>query len=75
MSAAQILEEIRRLSPEEQEEVVETILDEFTDSRDDLTPEQAAELDRRIAKLETNPEKGIPLEQVSAEAKKLFGWK
>ncbi len=75
MSAAQILEEIRRLPADEQHEVVETILDEFTDADDGLTPEQVAELDRRIAEFKKNPKEGIPWEQVQSEAKKRFGWK
>lgn len=32
-----------------------------------LTPEQAAELDRRLADLEQHPDAGIPWEQVRAE--------
>jgi putative addiction module component (TIGR02574 family) len=41
----------------------------------DLTPEQAAELDRRLADFEANPHDGIPWEQVKAELDKRFGWK
>jgi putative addiction module component (TIGR02574 family) len=67
MSAAQIVEEFRRLSPEEQQEVVETILDEFTDTDDDLTPEQVAELDRRAEEALKHPERCKPLEQAFAE--------
>jgi len=40
----------------------------------DLTPEQAAELDRRLADFEKNPRAGIPLEQVKAEMRQRFGW-
>ena len=41
----------------------------------DLTPEQAAELDRRLADFEKNPHAGIPWEQVEADLNKRFGWK
>ena len=40
----------------------------------DLTAEQAAELDRRLAEFEKNPRGGIPLQQVEAEIKQRFGW-
>ena len=41
----------------------------------DLTPEQAAELDRRLADFEKNPHDGIPWEQVEADLNQRFGWK
>jgi putative addiction module component (TIGR02574 family) len=41
----------------------------------DLTPEQIAELNRRLADFEKNPHDGIPWEQVQAEMKQRFGWK
>ena len=41
----------------------------------ELTPEQAAELDRRIADFEKNPQDGIPFEQIQAEMKLKYGWK
>ena len=74
MSAVEILEQIRRLSPEEQYEVAEKIWEEFGDFDDELTREQAAELDRRLAAFEKNPHDGIPLEQVKAEMRQRFGW-
>jgi putative addiction module component (TIGR02574 family) len=41
----------------------------------DLTPEQAAELDRRLAEFEKNPHDGIPWEQVEADLNQRFGWR
>lgn len=67
MSAAQTIEEIRRLSPNEREEVVESILDEFLDADDSLSPEQIAELDRRAEDALSHPERGRPAEEVFRE--------
>jgi len=70
MSATEILEQIRRLPPAEQHEVVEKIREEFGDIDDDLTPEQIAELDRRAEDALKNPGRGTPVEEVSAEIRK-----
>ena len=58
MSASDILEQIRRLPPAEQYDVAEKVWEEFGDFDDELTPEQAAELDRRLADFEKNPRAG-----------------
>ena len=70
MSATQILEEIRRLPLAEQYEVAETIRVEFGDFDDELTAEEAAELDRRAEDALKNPGRGTPIEEVSAEIRK-----
>jgi putative addiction module component (TIGR02574 family) len=70
MSATEILEQIRRLPPAEQHEVVEKIREEFGDIDDGLTPEQIAELDRRAEDALKNPGRGTPIEEVSAEIRK-----
>ena len=64
MSAAEMLEQIRRLPPEEQHELAEQILIEFGAYDDELTPEQVAELERRAEDALNNPERGTPWEQV-----------
>jgi len=74
MSATEILDQIRRLPPQEQREVFERIRDEFSDLDDELTPEQAAELERRAEEFRKNPNDGIPWEQVRDAARKRFGW-
>ncbi|HXP61387.1 MAG TPA: addiction module protein [Dongiaceae bacterium] len=67
MSATDILEQIRRLPPVEQREVVKKIREEFGGLEDELTPEQVAELDRRAEDALRNPGRGKPGEQVFAE--------
>jgi putative addiction module component (TIGR02574 family) len=69
MSAAEILEELRRMPEAERRELVETIELEFGDFDDTLTPGQKAELDRRAKELRRNPKSGVPWEQVRNEAR------
>ena len=75
MSKMEILEELRRMPETERRELVETIDLEFGDFNDELTPEQAAELERRAEEFRKNPQAGIPWEQVRANARQRFGWK
>jgi putative addiction module component (TIGR02574 family) len=74
MSATEILAELRRMSEAERRQLVETIEIEFGGADDELTPEQAAELERRAKEFRNNPQAGIPWEQVRDEARKRFGW-
>ncbi len=67
MSAAQILEQIEQLPPDEQHEVAEKIREKYGDFDDALTPEQIAELDRRAEDALKNPGRGIPWEQLRDE--------
>ncbi len=69
MTAAEILEKIRRLPEKERLEVTEQILDEFGYFNDDPSSEQIEEMERRAERLRRNPESGIPWEQVRAELK------
>ena len=75
MITTEILEELRRMPEPQRRELVEIIGLEFGDFDDNLTPEQKAELDRRLADFERNPRSGIPFEQVREEARQRFGWK
>ena len=72
MSASEILEQIRRLPPEEHCEVAEKVWEEFGDCDDELTPEQIAELDRRAERALAHPERGRPLEDAIADMEKRF---
>jgi putative addiction module component (TIGR02574 family) len=75
MSAAQILEQIEKLPPEERQEVVEMVWEKYGNFDDELAPEQIAELERRAEEFRKNPQAGIPWEQVRDNARKRFGWK
>ena len=72
MSAAEILEQIRRLPEEEQRKVVESIEDEYAYLGDSLLPEDAAELDRRAEDALKHPGRGKPVEQVFVEIRDRF---
>ena len=64
------MEQVEKLPFEEQREVFEHLREKFDDFDDTLTPEQIAELDRRAEDALKNPERGTPIEEVSAEIKK-----
>ncbi|MBI4323756.1 MAG: addiction module protein [Chloroflexi bacterium] len=66
MSAAEIIEQIRGLPAEERRDLAELIWVQFGDFDNDLTPEQAAELDRRLEEYRQNPNDGSPWEEVKA---------
>lgn len=72
MSTTEILEQIHRLPLAQQYELAEQVRREYFE--DDLTPEQAAELDRRLAEFENSPRGGIPIHQVKEEMRQKFGW-
>jgi hypothetical protein len=72
MSASEILEQIRRLPPEEQYDVAEKVWEEFGDCDDELTPEQIDELDRRAEHALAHPERCRPLDEAIADIEKRF---
>jgi putative addiction module component (TIGR02574 family) len=69
MSATEILAAAKALPLEERIEVAEGLWEDIAGNGydPDLTPEQSAELDRRLADFEKNPRAGIPWEQICAE--------
>ncbi len=71
MSATELIEQIRPLPPEEKRALLEQIWTEFGDelgwNEPDLTPEQAAELDRRADAALRHPGRGTPWEELRDE--------
>jgi len=69
---------MRPMPTEEKRAFIERVWEEFGEELGwvdpDLTPGQAAELDRRLAEFEKNPHSGIPWEQVKADMRERFGW-
>jgi putative addiction module component (TIGR02574 family) len=72
MSAAQILEQIEQLPPDERQTVAEMIWEKYGAFDDALTPEQIAELERRAAEARAHPERCRPLEEVMADIEKRY---
>jgi len=75
VSATEILEQIRQLSPQERREIAQKVLEEVRGLDDELTPDQIAELERRADEFRKNPEASVPWEQVRDEVRERFGWK
>jgi putative addiction module component (TIGR02574 family) len=77
MSATEILKAAQALPLKERIKLAQDLWDNVTEQGYDpeLTPEQAAELDRRLADFEKNPHAGIPWEEVKARLDRRFGWK
>ena len=77
MNAAEILEAAKALPQAERiklaQDFWEIIVEQGFDP--ELSSEQVAELDRRLAEFEKNPREGIPWEQVEANPNERFGWK
>ena len=72
---AQLLDQARKLDVDEQIELVEALWDNIIEHNavPPLTEAQAAELDRRIADHEANPDDVVSWEEVKAEALKRIG--
>lgn len=71
----QLLDQARKLSLDEQIELVEALWDNIVERNavPALTEAQKAELDRRIADHEANPDDVVSWEEVKAEAVRRIG--
>jgi putative addiction module component (TIGR02574 family) len=72
MSVDAILKEIESLSDEERAELLDQLAERYPESDPipELSPEMKAELDRRVAEADANPDAGIPWDVVYAESMK-----
>ena len=67
MSTAEILQQIRTLSPEQRREVIGRIQEEFGGLEAELTPVQTAELDWRLEEHAARPDDVVPWTQIKTE--------
>ena len=70
MSREQILAEAKALDPREREELIEDLRQIVDD--DELTPEQLAEIRRRVAEMDRGEAVMVPGEQVMRELRERF---
>ncbi|MCE7901181.1 MAG: addiction module component [Gammaproteobacteria bacterium PRO9] len=72
---AQLLDQARKLSVNEQIELVEALWDNIVEREavPPMTQSQSAELDRRITDHEKNPDDVVSWDEVKAEALKRIG--
>jgi putative addiction module component (TIGR02574 family) len=75
MSAMEIIDQLRALPPAERREVIEQIWDEFADGDLELTPAQVAELDRRLAEHQANPNDVVSWSEIKATTEAKHGRK
>jgi putative addiction module component (TIGR02574 family) len=73
MTRSEILDELRKLDPEERAQLIEELWESVEEDDFFLTDEQAAEIERRAAELEADPSIGIPWEEIRADLRKRFG--
>jgi putative addiction module component (TIGR02574 family) len=68
-------DQVMQLPPEERLELAHDLLDSVPDAGDDfeLTDEQKAEIDRRMAEHERDPGRAIPLEEFLARLRSRSG--
>jgi putative addiction module component (TIGR02574 family) len=64
-----VVDAVRKLPVDDQARLLDLIQDELDSHELDLTPEQLAELDRRLEDIEKNPGRGVPWEGVLAAAR------
>ena len=77
-----MLDQIRKLPAKDPIELVDEIVqglpadaESESESSANLTPEQIAELERRMAEHEADPDSAIPWSEVQRDIEARFGWK
>jgi hypothetical protein len=75
MSTAEILQQIRTLSPEQRREVIGRIQEEFGGFEPELTPVQAAELDWRLEEHAARPDDVVHWSRIKAETEAKYSRK
>ena len=79
MSKAEILAELPKLAPEERREIWDKLdamdgyTDELYDDDADLSPEQRATVERRVAELEKDPTSGISWDEMQKRLSRRLG--
>jgi putative addiction module component (TIGR02574 family) len=76
MSMTELLKELLKLSPRKRIELAEDLWDSVAANPQDLPPltdEERAEIDRRLAKHERDPDAAVPWEDVRARLIAKFG--
>jgi len=66
-------DQVMQLPPEERLELAHDLLDSVPDEDFELTDEQKAEIERRIAEHERDPSRAIPLEEFLARLRSRSG--
>ena len=67
MSATEILEQIGRLPPDEQQQVAEKVWEKYGTFDDELAPGEAELIDRRLQDHLKNPDDVVSLAEVKAK--------
>lgn len=77
MSASKVLAAAKALPLEERIQLAQDLWDDLAKEGHlaDLTPDQAAELDRRLVEFEKDPQAGQAWDEVESEINRRFGWK
>lgn len=75
MSKAQIINELPKLSPEERRDILEKIqeIDRNGWLAEDLSPEEIALIEQRLAAHQKNPTASVPWNEVETRLIKRFG--
>ena len=64
MSVDAILEQVKSLTPEERAELLDRLDEDYPDAEGTLPPELEAELNRRLALFDANPNQGYTVDEV-----------